>query len=319
MASSFVSSGILFQFVLLVSLLQFSNGARDLAESGQTQEPLLFQYHNGPLLQGQISINLIWYGKFKPSQRAIVSDFIASLTSSRPIKPQPSVATWWKSIEKYYHLAKWKNSPLVLKLGSQILDQTYSLGKSLSNKQIMQLASKGAQKSAINIVLTSSDVAVDGFCSSRCGTHGSAASAVKINGKASKFAYVWVGNSETQCPGQCAWPFHEPIYGPQNPPLVAPNNDVGLDGMIINLAGLLAGTATNPFGNGFFQGPKEAPLEAASACPGVYGKGAYPGYAGDLLVDATTGASYNANGVNGRKYLLPALFDPKTSTCSTLV
>ncbi|KAJ6709515.1 PROTEIN EXORDIUM-LIKE 5 [Salix koriyanagi] len=85
--------------------------------------------------------------------------------------------------------------------------------------------------------------------------------------KNTKFAYIWAGNSETQCPGQCAWPFHQPIYGPQSPPLVAPNNDVGLDGMIINLASLLAGTATNPYGNGYFQGPKEAPLEAASACP----------------------------------------------------
>ncbi|RYR49892.1 hypothetical protein Ahy_A07g036413 isoform D [Arachis hypogaea] len=134
-----------------------------------------------------------------------------------------------------------------------------------------------------------------------------------------KFAYIWVGNSETQCPGQCAWPFHQPIYGPQSPPLVAPNNDVGLDGMVINVASLLVGTATNPFGSGYFQGLKEAPLEAASACAGVYGKGAYPGSAGNLLVDPTTGASFNANGVNGRKYLLPALMDPKTQACSTLV
>ncbi|MQL73363.1 hypothetical protein Taro_005728 [Colocasia esculenta] len=82
---------------------------------------------------------------------------------------------------------------------------------------------------------------------------------------------------------------------------------------------MLAGTFTNPFGDGFFQGPREAQLEAASACPGVYGKNAYPGYAGDLLVDPVTGASYNANGVHGRKYLLPALVDPATSSCSTLV
>ncbi|KAL5069839.1 hypothetical protein RYX36_020726 [Vicia faba] len=93
----------------------------------------------------------------------------------------------------------------------------------------------------------------------------------------------------------------------------------GLDGMVINLASLLAGTATNPFGNRYFKGPSEAPLKAASACPGVYGKGAYPGYAGDLLVDSTTGASYNAHGDNGRKYLLPALYDPSTASCSTIV
>ncbi|XP_062030489.1 protein PHOSPHATE-INDUCED 1-like [Rosa rugosa] len=317
----FSASKQLFSFVLLLSLFHISSAARSLAEtSDQTQQPILFQYHNGPLLTGKISINLIWYGKFKPSQRAIVSDFITSLSTSSPSTNQPSVATWWKSIEKYSHLSNVKKtSSLSLSLSNQILDESYSLGKSLSvGKHIKQLAAKGGQSNVINVVLTSSDVLIDGFCSSKCGTHGSSKSSF-IRGKSSKFAYIWVGNSETQCPGQCAWPFHQPIYGPQSPPLVAPNNDVGLDGMIINLAGLLAGTVTNPFGNGFYQGPKEAPLEAASACPGVYGKGAYPGYAGDLLVDATTGASYNANGLSGKKYLLPALFDPSTSTCSTLV
>ncbi|KAI3979298.1 hypothetical protein MKX01_022786 [Papaver californicum] len=203
----------------------------------------------------------------------------------------------------------------VLKLGRQIYDDKYSLGKSLSSKKIVRLASRGEQSNAINVVLTSADVTVDGFCSSRCGTHGSSYS----TSKKSRFAYIWVGNSETQCPGQCAWPFHQPIYGPQGSPLVAPNNDVGVDGMVINLASLLAGTATNPFGNGYYQGPAEAPLEVSSACTGIYGTGAYPGYAGNLLVDSTTGASYNANGANGRKFLLPALFDPSTSTCSTLV
>ncbi|KHN42563.1 hypothetical protein glysoja_042421 [Glycine soja] len=301
-------------FVTLSMILHLSS-ARKLSES---DPQLQFQYHRGPLLTGKISVNLIWYGKFKPSQKAIVADFITSLSSSKPLTAQPSVATWWKATDKYY-----KNSfpKLALSLGSQIVDENYSLGKSLTTNQILKLASKGPQRNAINIVLTSAEVAVEGFCSSRCGTHGSSVGA-RVNGKRYKFAYMWVGNSETQCPGQCAWPFHQPIYGPQNPaPLVAPNNDVGLDGMVINVASLLAGTVTNPFGNGYFQGPKEAPLEAGSACTGVYGKGAYPGYAGNrnLLVDPTTGASYNANGVNGRKYLLPALVDPKTSSCSTLV
>nr|CAD1826335.1 unnamed protein product [Ananas comosus var. bracteatus] len=153
---------------------------------------------------------------------------------------------------------------------------------------------------------------------SRCGAHGSSRPAPRRS-NSGRFAYVWVGNSAAQCPGQCAWPFHRPIYGPQTPPLVAPNGDVGVDGMVINLASMIAGAVTNPFGDGFFQGPKEAPLEAATACTGVYGKGAYPGYAGDLLVDPATGASYNANGAHGRKFLVPALFDPSTSSCSTLV
>ncbi|KAI8550353.1 hypothetical protein RHMOL_Rhmol06G0099100 [Rhododendron molle] len=74
----------------------------------------------------------------------------------------------------------------------------------------------------------------------------------------------------------------------------------------------------NPFGKGYFQGSADAPLEAASACPGAYGKGAYPGYAGELLVDSSSVASYNALGVNGRKFLLPALFNPSTSQCSII-
>ncbi|PRQ21840.1 putative phosphate-induced protein [Rosa chinensis] len=328
MASSSSSTQLILSLFLVVSLFQVSLASsrlfqvslatRRLSELVQDQSQLL-KYHNGPLLNGKIAINLIWYGNFKPAQKAIVSDFITSLSSSSPAQSnKPSVATWWKTTEKYYHLTS-KKSSLSIALGKQISNEKYSLGKSLTNKQIVKLASLGDQKNAINVVLTSADVAVDGFCMNRCGTHGAASGSSHIRGKNYKFAYIWVGNSETQCPGLCAWPFHQPLYGPQSPPLVAPNNDVGLDGMVINLASLLAGTATNPFGNGYFQGPAEAPLEAASACPGVYAKGAYPGYAGDLLVDATTGASYNANGANGRKYLVPALFDPSTSTCSTLV
>ena len=315
--ASFASKSL--ALLLLISLLHLGSSARSTpSESDQTQQPFPFQYHKGPLLTGKIAINLIWYGKFKPSQRAIVADFVTSITSTtrNTVSNQPSVAAWWQTIEKYRSLASSPKKPssLSLALSSQILDEQYSLGKSLTNKNIIALASKGGAKNAINVVLTAADVTVEGFCSSKCGTHGSARSS-----SAGKFAYIWVGNSEAQCPGQCAWPFHQPIYGPQSSPLVAPNNDVGLDGMVINLASLLAGTATNPFGNGYFQGPKEAPLEAASACPGVFAKGAYPGYAGDLLVDPTSGASYNARGNNGRKYLLPALFDPTTSTCSTLV
>lgn len=166
----------------------------------------------------------------------------------------------------------------------------------------------------VNVVLTAKDVTVEGFCMSRCGSHGSTIA----RGKA-RLSYAWVGNSETQCPGQCAWPFHQPIYGPQTPPLVAPNGDVGVDGMIINLATVLAGAVTNPFNNGYFQGPVTAPLEAVTACTGVFGSGAYPGYTGNVLVDKSSGASYNTHGVNGRKYLVPAMWDPKTSTCSTLV
>ncbi|KAK3027466.1 hypothetical protein RJ639_041072 [Escallonia herrerae] len=267
------------------------------------QQPLVLNYHNGALLKGNVTVNLVWYGKFTPIQRSIIVDYILSLSSHR--SPLPSAASWWKTTEKY------KGGSVSLVVGKQILDEAYSLGKSLKNSQLVYLAARGGHMGSVNVVLTAKDVAVDGFCM-KCGTHGS------TRGKA-RFAYAWVGNSETQCPGQCAWPFHQPIYGPQTPPLVAPNGDVGVDGMVINLATVLAATVTNPFNNGYFQGPATAPLEAVSACTGMFGSGSYPGYAGQVLVDKTTGASYNAHGVNGRKYLLPAMWDPQTSACSTLV
>ncbi|EHA8588488.1 protein EXORDIUM [Cocos nucifera] len=314
MACSGISPCFLCILVVVASLLvQCSYGARKLNALVEEQSPVL-TYHKGVLLAGPVSVNLIWYGTFTASQRAIISDFVASLptTGGDQKQPEPSVSTWWKTTERYYAQSKTKFPTLML--GDQILDESYSLGKSLTDADIAKLASRGAPKNAVNVVLTADDVAVEGFCMSRCGTHGSSSGS-----KSGRFAYIWVGNSVTQCPGQCAWPFHQPVYGPQTRALVAPNGDVGIDGMVINLASMMAGTVTNPFGDGFYQGPKEAPLEAATACPGIYAKGAYPGYPGNLLVDRTTGASYNANGGHGRKYLVPALFDPSTSSCSTLV
>ncbi|KNA21831.1 hypothetical protein SOVF_039720 [Spinacia oleracea] len=269
------------------------------------QQPLTLKYHNGPLLKGKFSVNLIWYGKFTPAQRSIIVDFIQSLTSPRASRP--SVASWWRTTEKY------KGGVTTLVVGKQVLHEDYPFGKNLKNSHLIGLASKPSnQIKSIDIILTAQDVAVEGFCM-RCGSHGSAGRG------GAKRAYIWVGNSATQCTGQCAWPFYQPMYGPQTPPLVAPNGDVGVDGMIINLATLLAGTVTNPFSDGYFQGPSTAPLEAVSACTGIFGPGAYPGFPGTLPVEKVTGASYNANGVNGRKFLVPAMWDPQGSVCSTVV
>ena len=276
--------------------------------------PMALTYHNGALLEGHLPVSILWYGQFSPAQKSIVADFLLSLDPhDQPenlSSKKPSTSQWWKTIQTY--LKKAGKREIQIELSNQISDESCSMGKTLKKSQISELARAVSSKSSgLTLVLTAKDVAVEGFCMSNCGFHGSDAR--------KRSAFIWVGNSETQCPGQCAWPFHQPIYGPQTTPLIAPNGDVGLDGMVENIATLLAGTVTNPFGNGYFQGSAEAPLEVASACPGIYGKGAYPGYAGELLVDSSTGASYNALGVNSRKYLLPAVLDPSTSQCSTVV
>ncbi|CAL4966935.1 unnamed protein product [Urochloa decumbens] len=283
--------------VLLMSLAQLSMGSRKLMELYIPPASDQLTYHQGTVLSGDIPVSILWYGKFTPAQKSIVSDFLLSLTTA-PGAATPSASQWWGTIDQLYlsSAANAAATPARVLLDAQ------------------QLAARaGAKKVGVALVLTDEDVAVEGFCSSRCGKHGAAESTQ------SQSAYIWVGNAAKQCPGQCAWPFAQPQYGPQGKPLVAPNGDVGMDGLVMVLATMVAGTVTNPYGDAFYQGPKEAPLEACTACPGVYGSGAYPGFPGNLLVDQTTGASYNANGVNGRKYLLPALYNPATSTCSTLV
>ncbi|KAF8379046.1 hypothetical protein HHK36_028473 [Tetracentron sinense] len=308
--------------LLFLTSLNLCSATRKLAALVNPQ-PTVLSYHNGPLLIGNLSMNIVWYGKFSLVQRSILLDFLHSLdTTPTPYlktSPKPSISSWWKTLQSYQTLIPKKphkisrnaQNPIAVKVQKQTLHESYSLGRFLTRAQISGLAEKASRHGAMVIVITAEDVAVEGFCMSSCAHHGST--------RTSKVVYVWIGNSVSQCPGQCAWPFHQPVYGPQSPPLVAPNGDVGADGMVISLASVLAATVTNPYGTGFFQGPASAPLEAVSACPGAYGSGAYPGYAGKVLVDPTTGGSYNAHGVNGRKFLLPALWDPLTSACSTLV
>lgn len=280
------------------------------------QQPLVLTYHNGPLLTTglAVDVHLVWYGRFTSAQRSIVGDFVQSLGASKA--KEPSVYSWWKTTEGYSGAFNKSAAMATTTLGKQKLDDGYSLGKSLKRSHIAALVETAVVSgalpengNAVYLVLTSDDVTVEGFCMS-CGFHASLSPRKNVH-----LPYGWVGNSETQCPGQCAWPFHQPIYGPQTPPLVAPNGDMGIDGMVINIATVVAGASTNPFNTGYFQGDVAAPLEAVSACPGIYGKGAYPGFPGDLLVDKTTGASFNAYGINGREFLLPAMWDPVTRSC----
>lgn len=304
-------------------LFAITGGAEEGVSTGRklfklVSNTLVLPYHNGPLLAGAGALNayIVWYGTFTPAQKAIVTDFFASFQQPGA-EVHPSVASWWKLTSGYKDNKN--NVPDgSVKLAGQA-DDDYSMGKTLKQADIAtlvvtSLASLPADPASIYFLLTAADVEVEGFCMNTCALHSfTSASPASKN---FMLPYSWVGNSGTQCPGQCAWPYALPQYGPQGAKaLVAPNADAGMDGMVINLASMLAGTATNPFNNGYYQGDASAPLEAATACTGIYGAGAYPGNPGQLIVDPITGASYNAQGVGSRKYLLPALWDPATLTC----
>uniref|UniRef100_A0A0D3GEB8 Uncharacterized protein n=1 Tax=Oryza barthii TaxID=65489 RepID=A0A0D3GEB8_9ORYZ len=252
-------------------------------------DPIVLKDHHGVVLSGNVTVNVLYYGRFTPAQRAVVADFVRSASAAQHPRV-PSVAAWWSTTSLY------RGGGARLRLGMQVMDERMSLGRSLSSGQRHGAGEGGGAPPRRR--------------------HGGAP---RRPTSSARYAYLWAGNPAQQCPGQCAWPFHQPVYGPQAPPLVPPNGDVGVDGMVISLAALLAGTVTNPFGDGYYQGDAGAGMEAATACAGVFGSGAFPGYPGKLLKDPVTGASYNAVGLAGRKYLLPALWDPTTSQCKTLV
>ncbi|MCO5570982.1 hypothetical protein L7F22_024713 [Adiantum nelumboides] len=279
----------------------------------------ILSYHNGPLLTRPISLYFLWYGSFTPAQKAILSDFASSLSSP---SSAPAVSSWWSTVSSYTDLSH-THVTSFLSLAAQASTPSPSPPTTLKKTDILSLLLSSLSSKTLPLdsnglyfVFTADDVPVEGFCMNSCGFHSSTPPSPATQNQ--KLTYAWVGNPASQCPGYCAWPYALPQFGPQTPPLVSPNKDVGIEGMVINMATVLAGAATNPFNTGFYQGDAGAPLEAASACTGAFGKGSYPGYPGSLLTDKKTGASYNARGVNGRLFLLPALWSPGTKVCTPL-
>lgn len=285
-----------------------------------TEPQTILTYHNGPVLSGgSIPVYVIWYGSFSASQKSIITDFFGSFGGAGTSSNQfPTVGSWW-GITAGYKDSKGAGVSQSVHLAGQVDDTAASLGKSITETQVATLVTNAvtaksfpANGDAVYFVFTAEDISVETFCSV-CGSHDATVASATTNGE--QLLYSWVGNSATQCPGQCAWPFAKASYGPPLQ-LTPPNGDVGIDGMIINIAALLAGTATDPLGTGWYQGDASAPLESATSCTGIYGTGAYPGDPGQLYQAPNTDASFNAVGANGRQFLLPALWLPSNSTCT---
>lgn len=286
-----------------------------LVETPQT----ILEYHNGPILtETNTPVYVIWYGPVTDGTKGAIRDFFTSFNYS--VAGTPTVSSWW-NITSGYKDGSGRAVSQHMTLAAEIDDSGYSLGKVLNESDVELLVTKAvnstfpADTQSVYVILTSQDVDVNDFCMNSCASHSATNPASTPGGK--QLPYAWVADSETQCPGKCSWPFAKAQFGPDTPALTPPNADVGTDGMIINLAAILAGALTNPFNNGFYQGDGAAPLEAASACAGQFGEDSYSGYPGVLQTDKISGASYNTEGANGRRYLLPALWDAHTRQCTS--
>ncbi|XP_010247385.1 PREDICTED: protein EXORDIUM-like 2 [Nelumbo nucifera] len=276
-------------------------------------------HHNGPLLKGNLSLAILWYGNFGRSHKSVIRKFIRSLNNDGT-GLQPRVSTWWRMVESYQGavLAGRRRAsppPIRVRVAKQTSDKTYSSGNILTQDIIPGLVKQatGGSRSLIAAIFTAKDVSVQGLCTGKCSLHG-----VVTTGQSQQL-YMVVGNPVLECPYDCAWPFHKPKKGAvKSKVLKPPSGKVGADAMVVSLASALAGMVTNPYNTGFFQGHGRNQIEAVTACSKVFGTGAHPGYTGKVAIDGATGRAFNAHGWRA-KFLLPGLWNPKTSSCWTLM
>ncbi|KAL0552947.1 hypothetical protein IC582_006824 [Cucumis melo] len=264
--------------------------------------------HGGQMLKGKLDLSVVFYGQFGRIQKNTLRAFLKSLNQKGPAGSGSQVSSWWRMVSSYVPGA----AEIKVKVVKQYVDPNYSLGKVMTRDFIKILVKNAVVglPGAIPVIVGARDVTVEGLCMGKCAEHG----------VIDKIPYVIIGNPETECPGACAWPFHRADYGPAGAILKPPSGDVGADAMVVALASGLASVVTNPYLTGLYQlGEKANMIEASTACPGMFGTGATPGYPGKVAVDPHTGGAYNAVGFKGKKFLLPALWNPKTSSCWTVM
>ncbi|KAI3515198.1 hypothetical protein L1887_13970 [Cichorium endivia] len=287
-----------------------------------SSELVNLRYHMGPVLSSPISIYLIWYGKWAPTQMLLIKDFLLSIsTTNRRAAPHPSVSDWWQTVSLYTDQTNANISRSML-IAGEYSDRKYTHGTHLTRLTIQDVIASSVRsapfpvdhKNGIYLVLTSVDVTVEDFCRAVCGFH-----YFTFPSKVGyTLPYAWVGNSGKQCPEVCAYPFAVPAYMRGGGPgaLAPPNGDVGVDGMISVIGHELAELSSNPLVNAWYAGEDPtAPTEIGDLCEGLYGSGGGGGYIGEVMKDGS-GRTYNMNGRRGRKFLVQWIWSPVLKACA---
>ncbi|XP_058104615.1 protein EXORDIUM-like 3 [Magnolia sinica] len=276
------------------------------------------RYHMGPVLTANITVHPLWYGTWLPSQKRIIRGFLRSISSAQT--KTPSVSRWWSTVRLYTDQTG-ANITHTVTLGAEKNDRFYSHGKTLTRLSIQSVLKSAVTASTrplpinprggLYLLLTSQDVHVQDFCGQVCGFHYFTFPSIL----GYTLPYAWVGNSATQCPGSCAYPFSVPSYIPGLKPLKSPNGDIGVDGMISVIAHEIAELATNPLVNAWYAGQDPSfPTEIADLCEGIYGTGGGGSYTGQML-KGDDGATYNMIG-SGRRFLVQWVWNPVLNYCS---
>ncbi|KAI4299865.1 hypothetical protein L6164_033287 [Bauhinia variegata] len=246
--------------------------------------------HGGPLLgaNGNLDVSILWYGPVTKVQKRSILTFLKSLNANAGAL-QPQVSQWWDIVGSY------SNGPRInVRVVNNVADPNYSLGKVLIKDFIKMLLPKatGGKPNTLVIIVAVKGVTVQDMCAGHCAQHDFIGDQ----------AYVAVGDPEAECP-ECAAPFVQ-----SSSPVKPPSGNLAADTMVRSLAKGLAGAVTNPLKTGFYaNGPDDEILDASSVCDDI----------GNFQINPLNGGAFNAHGFKGTKFLVPAIWNPKTSSCWT--
>ncbi|HTG91724.1 MAG TPA: hypothetical protein VL866_04015 [Pyrinomonadaceae bacterium] len=250
---------------ITISLTLF---AVPVCAQGQGQKPSIktdtkIVYHNGPVMQGQANVYLIWYGNFAGTTTPTILTDLVSNVGGTP----------YFVINAMYRDAN-GTGPSGGAFYSGTVSDSYSHGATLTPSDMQEVVrdfitngNLPLDNNGIYVILASPDVTdiyPDGttFCLRPFPHHGS----FTFNGASLKYGFV--GNAD-RCGHQNVAPW---FFTPNGTELPTPNDNFGADVMASTLAHLLSVTVTNPTGSAWFD---RYGFENAAKCYGTFGE-TYP-------------------------------------------
>lgn len=212
-------------------------------------------YHNGPVMPGNVNAYFIWYGNWTSGPKPSDSQTTVSLIDALYGSTGGIGGSGYFNINTTYGDTA-NNVSGNIAVAQQTTDN-YSQGTRLRDAGVQKVVSNAISSgklpndsNGIYFVLTSSDVnETSGFCTKYCGWHTHAS----INGTDIKYSFV--GNPD-RCPSAC------------EAQTTSPNGDSGADGMASIMAHESEEAATDPDLNAWYD---SSGAENADKCAWKFG------------------------------------------------
>ncbi|CAI5534825.1 unnamed protein product [Closterium sp. Naga37s-1] len=243
-----------------------------------------------------INVYLIWFGRFKESQKNIIRNFVRSVGDTTD--PSNTVSQWWNINRLYTDCSGNPVSQEVKLAGDHHLKPRMRF--LFSNMAVTSVVRRALSAKAfptdpngVYFVITDRGTKqqslLGGFCSAYCGWH----SYDSIRNHALKLAFI---GHPGRCLRSCAAPSISRKGGR------SPNGDRAMDAMVSILAHELAEATSDPYLGTWTDA---SGMENADICAWSYG----------TVETTSAGAEYNLVGLNGMKFLVQQNYHPTLKTC----